>query len=63
MLVGAFTVVLWKEFIGLGLYEIIPGFILATLAIVVFSKVGNGPSASMQQRFDKAEKEYQDAQI
>jgi len=63
MLVGAFTVVLWKEFVGLGLYEIIPGFILATLAIVVFSKVGNGPSSTMLQRFDKAEKEYQDAQV
>ena len=24
MLVGAVTVVVWKEFIGLGLYEIIP---------------------------------------
>src|SRR5690606_29604363 len=63
MLVGAFTVVLGKEFVGLGLYEIIPGFILATLAIVVFSKVGNGPSSTMLQRFDKAEKEYQDAQV
>src|SRR3546814_8698668 len=28
MLVDAVTVVVWKEFIGLGLYEIIPGFIL-----------------------------------
>ncbi|MDH1264743.1 sodium/proline symporter PutP [Pseudomonas sp. GD03944] len=63
MLVGAFTVVLWKEFVGLGLYEIIPGFILATIAIVVFSKIGNGPSTSMQKRFDEAEKEYQDAHI
>ncbi|MGE8499177.1 MAG: sodium/proline symporter PutP [Pseudomonas sp.] len=63
MVVGAFTVVLWKEFVGLGLYEIIPGFILATLAIVVFSKIGNGPSAAMQKRFDEAEKEYQDAHI
>ncbi len=62
MLVGALTVILWKNFLGhLGLYEIIPGFILATLAIVVFSKVGNGPSASMIKRFDDAEKEYQSA--
>jgi Na+/proline symporter len=62
MLVGALTVILWKNFLGhLGLYEIIPGFILATLAIVVFSKIGNGPSASMIKRFDEAEKEYQSA--
>jgi sodium/proline symporter len=60
MLVGALTVILWKNLLGhLGLYEIIPGFIFATLAIVLFSKVGNGPSASMIKRFDEAEKEYQ----
>ena len=60
MLVGALTVILWKNFLGhLGLYEIIPGFIFATIAILLFSKVGNGPSASMIKRFDEAEKEYQ----
>ncbi|OLU13726.1 MULTISPECIES: sodium/proline symporter PutP [unclassified Pseudomonas] len=63
MVVGAFTVVIWKEFIGLGLYEIIPGFILATLAIVVFSKIGRPASPAMVKRFDEAEKEYQDAHI
>ena len=63
MLVGAITVVVWKEFIGLGLYEIIPGFILATLAIVVFSLLDKEPNAAIQQRFDVAEKEYQDAHI
>jgi sodium/proline symporter len=62
MLVGALTVILWKNFLGhLGLYEIIPGFILATLSILVFSKIGSGPSASMIKRFDEAEKEYQSA--
>ena len=62
MLVGALTVILWKNFLGhLGLYEIIPGFIFATLAILVFSKIGSGPSASMIKRFDEAEKEYQSA--
>lgn len=63
MVVGAATVVLWKNFIGLGLYEIIPGFILATLAIVVFSKIGRPASPAMIKRFDEAEKEYQDAHI
>lgn len=63
MLVGAVTVVVWKNWIGLGLYEIIPGFIFATLAILVFSRIGNAPSTAMQQRFDVAEKEYQDAHI
>ncbi len=63
MVVGAFTVVLWKEFVGLGLYEIIPGFILATLAIVIFSTIGRPASPAMIKRFDEAEKEYQDAHL
>jgi len=62
MVVGAVTVVVWKNWIGLGLYEIIPGFILATLAILLFSRIGSGPSQGMAQRFDKAEQEYRDAQ-
>lgn len=62
MVVGAVTVVVWKNWIGLGLYEIIPGFILATLAIVLFSRIGSGPSQGMAQRFYKAEQEYRDAQ-
>ncbi|GLK88200.1 sodium/proline symporter PutP [Pseudomonas turukhanskensis] len=62
MLVGALTVILWKNFLNhLGLYEIIPGFIFASIAILVFSKIGQGPSASMLARFEKAEREYQDA--
>ncbi|SIR81739.1 sodium/proline symporter [Aquipseudomonas alcaligenes] len=63
MIVGAVTVVVWKNWIGLGLYEIIPGFILATLAIVIFSRIGNGPSSAMHKRFDEAEQEYQDAHL
>ncbi|NQD80177.1 sodium/proline symporter PutP [Pseudomonas sp. CrR14] len=63
MVVGAVTVVVWKNFIGLGLYEIIPGFILATLAIVVFSKIGRPATPTMVKRFDEAEKEYQNAHL
>ena len=58
MLVGAITVVVWKEFIGLGLYEIIPGFILASLAIYVVSLMSKEPAASIQQRFEAADAEY-----
>jgi sodium/proline symporter len=63
MLVGAITVVVWKNYIGLGLYEIIPGFILASLTIYVVSLLGREPAADIQRRFDIAEKEYQDAHI
>jgi sodium/proline symporter len=63
MLLGALTVILWKNFFGwTGLYEIIPGFILASLGIVIFSRIGAGPSASMHKRFAAAELEYQQAQ-
>ena len=64
MVLGAVTVILWKNFLGwTGLYEIIPGFILATLGILIFSRIGNGPSAAMHSNYDKAELEYQQAQL
>ncbi|QLF93239.1 sodium/proline symporter PutP [Pseudomonas sp. ABC1] len=64
MLVGAVTVIVWKNLLGhLGLYEIIPGFLFASIAIVVVSLLGKQPSATIQQRFDEAEKEYRDAHI
>jgi len=59
MVVGAVTVLVWKQYAWLGLYEIIPGFIFASIAIVVFSLLGKGPSAAQQQRFAAAEAEYQ----
>ena len=58
MLVGAITVVVWKEFIGLGLYEIIPGFIFASIAIYVVSLMGEEPNLSIQQRFEAADNDY-----
>ncbi len=58
MLVGAVTVIVWKQYEWLGLYEIIPGFILGSLAIVVVSLMGRQPSATMTERFDQAEAEY-----
>lgn len=62
MVVGAVTVVVWKECIDLGLYEIIPGFVLGTVSIVVVSLMGAAPSTSMTQRFKAADQEYRNAQ-
>jgi sodium/proline symporter len=59
ILVGAATVLLWKQFEWFGLYEIIPGFLFATLAIVGVSRAGKGPSEAMRARFDGAEAAYQ----
>src|SRR2546427_3515814 len=48
IITGAVTVLVWKQFGWLGLYEIIPGFILAWLATVVVSrKIGR---ASCRER-------------
>ena len=57
ILVGAITVIVWKHFELLGLYEIIPGFIFASLAIYFVSKMG-APTVGMVERFDAAEKDY-----
>ncbi|MBM7345377.1 sodium/proline symporter PutP [Pantoea coffeiphila] len=58
MIVGAVTVLLWKDYGYAELYEIIPGFLFASIAILVFSLIGKAPSAAAQQRFDAAEAEY-----
>ena len=64
ILLGGITVVVWKQLSGgiFDLYEIIPGFILATLGILLFSRIGAGPSAAMHKRYAAAELEYQQAQ-
>lgn len=58
MIIGAATVLLWKQFVWLDLYEIIPGFIFASIAIVVVSLMGKAPSATMSQRFRDADAIY-----
>ncbi|OTA21066.1 sodium/proline symporter [Xenorhabdus beddingii] len=58
MLVGAITVLVWMEFHWFSLYEIIPGFIFATITIVVVSLLGKAPSQAIQQRFVEAEAHY-----
>ncbi|WP_338885271.1 MULTISPECIES: sodium/proline symporter PutP [Xenorhabdus] len=58
MLVGAITVLVWMEYRWFSLYEIIPGFIFATIAIIVVSLLGKAPSQTVQQRFIDAEAHY-----
>ncbi|PHM72978.1 sodium/proline symporter PutP [Xenorhabdus sp. KJ12.1] len=58
MLVGAVTVLVWMKFQWFGLYEIIPGFILSLLAIVVVSLLGKTPNKTIQRRFIEAEAQY-----
>ncbi|WP_114193430.1 sodium/proline symporter PutP [Edaphovirga cremea] len=58
MLVGAITVIVWKQYAWLDLYEIIPGFLFGTVAIVIFSLLDRKPSTAIQQRFTAAEAEF-----
>ena len=52
MLAGAATVILWKQ-TGSALYEMVPGFIVATLAIVVVSLLGKAPPAPLRARHEE----------
>ncbi len=55
IVVGAVTVLVWEQLGGgiFEMYEILPGFILATLAILVFSRIGGRPGEEIEQEFDK----------
>ncbi|AHG22085.1 proline:sodium symporter PutP [Chania multitudinisentens RB-25] len=58
MLVGAITVIVWKQYAWLDLYEIIPGFLFGCIAIVLVSLMGRQPSATITERFGQAEAEF-----
>lgn len=58
MISGTLTVIIWKQLAFSELYEIIPGFIVASLAIVLCSFTGAAPGVELVQRFVKAQKIY-----
>lgn len=62
IIVGTLTVIIWEALSKvkilanveiLGLYEIVPGFILASLAIIVVSLIDKAPSKEIQDEFDE----------
>ncbi len=55
IIVGGATVVIW-DLVGtpLGLYEIVPGAILSTIAILVVSNATPAPSKKMEEVFDSS---------
>ena len=53
IIVGGVTVLVWKQFALLGLYEIVPGFVFSLVAICVFSLLDKKPSASMIATYEK----------
>ncbi|MDN3516985.1 sodium/proline symporter PutP [Aquisalimonas lutea] len=59
LIVGAVTVIVWEGLSGgpggiFDVYEILPGFILAALAVWVFSVTGPRPSAALRVQFERA---------
>ncbi|HRE31114.1 MAG TPA: hypothetical protein PLD88_03985, partial [Candidatus Berkiella sp.] len=58
ILLGSLTVILWKIIpIKTGIfsfYEIIPGFVLGTLGVVIGSLLDKAPEAAVTEQFDKA---------
>jgi sodium/proline symporter len=47
---------LWYAFLAseTGIYEIVPGFIAGTIALVIVSKCTAAPSAEVLEKFEKA---------
>jgi sodium/proline symporter len=60
MLVGAATELIWKQGAWFGLYEMIPGVVFSSLAIILVSRLGS-PSPAIQQKFDAVQDELRTA--
>ncbi|WP_148206918.1 sodium/proline symporter PutP [Natranaerobius thermophilus] len=56
IVVGGLTVILW-EILGtpFGLYEIVPGFILSLVAIIIFSLIDDEPSQEILEEFERSQ--------
>lgn len=56
--IGGITVIVWKQLSGgiFDLYEIVPGFVLSTITIVVVSLLGSEPEKEITETFEKASK-------
>ena len=57
ILVGAVVDIVWLAFIGLGVYEILPGFVAGLIAAVVVTLIDKEPSSEVQALFDRASSE------
>ncbi len=51
LIFGGLTTVLWK-FAHHPLYEIVPGFIVATVAIILFSLLTKKPTSMIEKEFE-----------
>jgi sodium/proline symporter len=65
ILVGAVTVVLWKQLSGglFDLYEIVPGFLLCALAAIVVSAMQGRPAQSVLDDYDRTQRALETGRI
>ena len=63
MVVGAATVLIWNHFAWFGLYEIIPGFLFASIAIYLGSMLDRKPDGEVTETFDAVEAEVKAAGV
>lgn len=54
VIVGGFTVLIWKHFELFGLYELVPGFFFSIAAIIIVSLMDKKPSETILKTFEKA---------
>jgi sodium/proline symporter len=57
MVVGAVTVLVWQHYQWFKLYEIVPGFTLSAIAIIVVSLLDKAPSATITAKHREVEAE------
>ena len=57
IVVGAMSVLIWKQYNWFHLYEIVPGFIFALIAIIVVSSLGEAPSEKIKSVFKQVKEE------
>ena len=61
MIVGAVTVLVWNHYAWFNLYEILPGFVFASIAIFVVSLLDKTPPKTVTDTFEAVEAQMQRA--
>jgi sodium/proline symporter len=63
IIVGAVTVIVWSSLKGglFDLYELAPGFLFSSLAIMIISLIDKAPSKEIQEEFNKFRSELEQA--
>ncbi|WP_218781167.1 sodium/proline symporter PutP [Bacillus sp. EB106-08-02-XG196] len=63
IIVGAVTVIVWSSLKGglFDLYELAPGFLFSSLAIIIISLIDKSPSKEIQEEFNKYRSELEQA--